>query len=33
MKDTLIIGGHELDSRLLIGTGKFGDNRILPEVI
>src|SRR5699024_84494 len=33
MKDTFNIGGHKLESRLLIGTGKFGDNRILPEVI
>lgn len=32
-KDTLNIGGRELKSRLFIGTGKFGDNRILPEVI
>lgn len=32
-KDTLNIGGRELESRLFIGTGKFGDNRILPEVI
>lgn len=31
--DKLIIGGHELNSRLLIGTGKFGDNRVLPELI
>jgi thiazole synthase len=31
--DTLNIGGKELKSWLFIGTGKFGDNRILPEVI
>ena len=31
--DKLILGGHEFDSRLLIGTGKFGSNDILPEVI
>ncbi len=31
--DILEIGGHKLNSRLLIGTGKFGDNRIFPEVI
>lgn len=33
MKDQLVIAGHEFNSRLLIGTGKFGDNRVLPEVI
>lgn len=34
MKDDILeIGGHKLNSRLLIGTGKFGDNRILPKVI
>lgn len=32
-KDILNIAGRDLESRLLIGTGKFGDNRILPEVI
>lgn len=31
--DKLIIGGKELDSRLFIGTGKYGNNKILPEVI
>ncbi|QQY80237.1 thiazole-phosphate synthase [Keratinibaculum paraultunense] len=31
--DTLNIGGKMLKNRLFIGTGKFGDNRILPEVI
>jgi len=31
--DKLIIGGVELNSRLLIGTGKFASNKIMPEVI
>ena len=31
--DKLILGGHEFSSRLLIGTGKFGSNEILPDVI
>lgn len=31
--DKLILGGHEFDSRLLIGTGKYGSNEILPKVI
>ena len=31
--DKLILGGHEFDSRLLIGTGKYGSNDILPKVI
>ena len=31
--DKFIIGGKELDSRLFIGTGKYGSNKILPEVI
>lgn len=31
--DKLVIGGVELDNRLLIGTGKFPDKRIIPEVI
>ena len=33
MSDKLVIGGHELDSRLLIGTGKYGNNSILTDVI
>lgn len=32
-KDMLKIGEVKLNSRLLIGTGKFGDNQILPKVI
>jgi len=32
-EDLLNIAGRDLKSRLLIGTGKFGDNRIFPEVI
>ena len=31
--DTLKIGGVELKSRLLIGTGKFASNKLIPEVI
>lgn len=31
--DKLILGGHEFNSRLLIGTGKYGSNEILPKVI
>jgi thiazole synthase len=30
--DKFILGGEELSSRLLIGTGKYGNNKILPEV-
>jgi len=30
--DKFILGGKELCSRLLIGTGKYGNNKILPEV-
>ena len=33
IKDTLVIGGVELRSRLLTGTGKYSDNRIIPEVV
>ena len=33
MEDKLVIGGKELKSRLLIGTGKFASNRIIPEVV
>jgi len=33
LMDKLILGGVELDSRLLIGTGKFPDKKIIPEVI
>jgi len=31
--DKFILGGEELSSRLLIGTGKYGNNKILPEVV
>ena len=31
--DNLIIGGIELKSRLLIGTGKFSNNAMVPKVI
>lgn len=31
--DNLIIGGVELKSRLLIGTGKFSNNAMVPKVI
>lgn len=33
MKNTLIIGGFELNSRLFMGTGKFYNNNIIPEVV
>lgn len=33
MADILKIGGTELRSRLLLGTGKFANNRIIPEVV
>lgn len=32
-EDILEIGGVKLNSRLLVGTGKFGDNRILTDII
>lgn len=31
--DKFLIGGQELNSRLFIGTGKFSNNKIIPEVI
>lgn len=31
--DTLNIGGVELKSRLLVGTGKFANNKLIPAVI
>lgn len=31
--DKFIIGGKELNSRLFIGTGKYGSNKIMPDVI
>lgn len=31
--DKLILGGHEFKSRLLIGTGKYSSNDMLPKVI
>lgn len=31
--DKLNIGGKQLESRLFIGTGKYGSNEILPKVI
>ncbi|MBI2831152.1 MAG: thiazole synthase [Chloroflexi bacterium] len=33
MSDTLKIGGMELESRLFVGTGKFADYRLIPDVI
>lgn len=33
MKDKLIIGSQEIDSRLFVGTGKFPNKNIIPEVI
>ena len=32
MDDPFIVGGQALNSRLFIGTGKFGDDAIIPEV-
>lgn len=31
--DKFMLGGVELSSRLIIGTGKYSDNRLMPEVI
>ena len=31
--DRLVLGEHKFNSRLLIGTGKYGSNEILPKVI
>lgn len=33
MSDPLIIGGQALSSRLLIGTGKYSRNTLIPEVV
>lgn len=33
MEDKLIIGGKELESRLFVGTGKFYNDSVIPEVI
>ncbi len=33
MKDSLIIGGREINNRLFLGTGKFPDDRIVAEAI
>ena len=33
MKDTLTIGGIELENRLFTGTGKFGSDALIPEII
>ena len=33
MSDVLKIGGKEITSRLFLGTGKFANNRIIPEVV
>lgn len=32
MEDPLIIGGVRLESRLFIGTGKLGDDALIPEI-
>lgn len=32
MGDPLLLGGEELNSRLFIGTGKFGNDAIIPDV-
>ncbi|NLI13243.1 thiazole synthase [Pelotomaculum propionicicum] len=33
MKDVFKIGGREINSRLLLGTGKFSSNKLIPEVV
>jgi thiazole synthase len=33
MDDKLVIGGREVESRLFVGTGKFADYRLIPDVI
>ncbi len=33
MEDKLVLGGREIDNRLLLGTGKFPSKAIIPEVI
>lgn len=33
MDDILIIGGRQVESRLFIGTGKFADYHLIPQVI
>lgn len=33
MNDRLVIGGVEIKSRLLVGTGKFSSNSIIPDVV
>ena len=33
MDDALIIGGRELRSRLFLGTGKFGEDALIPNCI
>ncbi len=33
MNDNLTINGIEIDSRLFLGTGKFGDDSLIPECI
>jgi thiazole synthase len=33
MNDSLIIGGHEFQSRLFLGTGKFGSNQIMHDAV
>lgn len=32
-EDNLIIGGRELNSRLFVGSGKYGDDSIIPSVM
>ncbi len=32
-EDTLIIGGREFQSRLFVGTGKFSDDALIPDMI
>ncbi len=33
INDTLVLGGHSFDSRLLLGTGKFSDNETMRRAV
>ena len=33
MKDTLVIGGRELRSRLFVGTGKYASDAVIPDIL
>ena len=32
MEDKLIIGGKELTSRLFVGTGKYANDNMIPDI-